>query len=69
VRDTRVKRALLDRYPEIFAATFVASSDRWVRALTKPGHDPPTELGLVWCDRDATRLFAWRRRQIQQPLD
>lgn len=61
VRSTIRNRALLARYPEVFAARFPGSSERWVRALTA-GADPPAEAGLVWCDRDATRLFAWRRR-------
>lgn len=59
VRSTRRNRALLARYPEIFAARFTASSKAWVRALTT-GAPPPTEPGLVWCDVRATRLFEWR---------
>ncbi len=60
VRDTRRNREIVARYPEVFAAAFTGSSREWVAALTtrKP---PPTELGLVWCDLSATRLFAWRR--------
>lgn len=61
VRDTRRNRDLLARYPEVFAAAFTASSRQWVEALTKKGVAPPGELGLVWCDLRATRLFAWRR--------
>jgi transcriptional regulator with XRE-family HTH domain len=60
VRATARNRALLARYPEIFAARFPGSSAQWVAALTK-GTDPPAEPGLVWCDVPATRLFAWRR--------
>jgi hypothetical protein len=61
VRDTRRNRELVRRYPEVFAARFPASSRTWVGALTT-GAEPPRDPGLVWCDREATRLFAWRRR-------
>lgn len=59
VRATRRNRALLARYPELFAARFAGSSRAWVAALTT-GSQPPTELGLVWCDVRATRIFEWR---------
>ncbi len=62
VRATRTNRALLARYPEVFGATFTGSSALWVRALTDATAEPPAELGLVWCDVGATRLFAWRRQ-------
>lgn len=61
VRDTKRNRELLRRYPEVFASRFPGSSRRWVEALTT-GAEAPCEPGLVWCDREATRLFAWRRR-------
>lgn len=61
VRATRHNRALVRRYPEVFAARFPGSSVGWVRALTK-GAPPPSDPGLVWCDVAATRLSAWRRR-------
>jgi transcriptional regulator with XRE-family HTH domain len=61
VRNTKRNRALVRRYPEIFASRFPGSSHGWVEALTT-GAEAPIEPGLVWCDRDATRLFAWRRR-------
>jgi transcriptional regulator with XRE-family HTH domain len=61
IRATRRNRALVQRYPEVFAARFPGSSRRWVNALTR-GDEPPTEPGLVWCDVAATRVFAWRRR-------
>lgn len=61
VRSTLRNRALIGRYPEVFAARFPGSSERWVRALTE-GTEPPSEPGLVWCDVAAKRLFAWRRR-------
>jgi transcriptional regulator with XRE-family HTH domain len=61
VRATARNRALVARYPEVFASRFPASSAAWVRALTS-GDRPPDEPGLVWCDVSASRLFAWRRR-------
>ncbi len=60
VRATARNRALLARYPALFAARFPGSSRAWVRALTE-GTEPPRETGLVWCDVAATRLYAWRR--------
>ena len=60
VRATARNRALVARYPEVFAARFPGSSVGWVRALAI-GTTPPTEPGLVWCDVRATRLDAWRR--------
>jgi transcriptional regulator with XRE-family HTH domain len=61
VRATARNRALLARYPEIFASRFPGPSRAWVRALTE-GIIPPAEPGLVWCDVAATRLVEWRRR-------
>lgn len=61
VRATARNRALLVRYPEVFASRFPGSSRAWVQALTG-GIDPPAEPGLVWCDVAATRLLEWRRR-------
>ena len=60
VRATARNRALVARYPELFASRFPGSSARWVRALTT-GEEPPTDPGIVWADVNATRLFAWRR--------
>ncbi|MEO5965153.1 MAG: helix-turn-helix transcriptional regulator, partial [Candidatus Limnocylindrales bacterium] len=60
VRATRTNRALVERYPEVFAARFPGSSLAWVRALTT-GSPPPADPGLVWADISGTRLFAWRR--------
>ena len=60
VRATARNRALVERYPEVFAARFPGSSREWLRALTS-GSRIPREPGLVWCDVGATRLFAWRR--------
>ncbi len=61
VRATARNRALLARYPEVFAARFPGSSAGWLAALTSDA-DPPAQPGLVWCDVAATRRFAWRRR-------
>jgi hypothetical protein len=68
IRDTRRNRELTRRYPEVFAARFPGSSRGWVDALTpradgSPPPEPPPEPGVVWCDLNATRLFAWRRRE------
>jgi transcriptional regulator with XRE-family HTH domain len=61
VRATASNRALVARYPEVFAARFPGSSAGWVRALIT-GSEPPAGPGLIWADVGATRLFAWRRR-------
>jgi transcriptional regulator with XRE-family HTH domain len=61
LRATRRNQALAQRYPEIFASRFPGSSVRWIHAITT-GADPPMEAGLVWCDAQAGRLYAWRRR-------
>lgn len=61
VRDTRRNREVVSRYPEVFAAAFTGSSRQWVRALMTAGVAPPRDLGLVWCDVSATRLFARRK--------
>jgi transcriptional regulator with XRE-family HTH domain len=60
IRASARNRALVARYPEVFAARFPGSSSGWLRALTD-GALPPSEPGLVWCDVRVTRLFAWRR--------
>jgi len=60
VRATIRNRALVRRYPEVFAARFPGSSVGWVQALTT-GSLPPNQPGLVWCDIAATRVFPWRR--------
>jgi len=68
VRDVERNRRLIARYPELFGTRFPGSSASWVRALggatgdsATPRSAPPEELGLVWCDARATRVFAWRR--------
>jgi hypothetical protein len=60
IRSTRTNRALVARYPELFASRFPGSSQGWVGTLTN-GSRPPAQPGLVWCDVRATRLFALRR--------
>ncbi len=62
VRDTAANRALVHKYPHIFESRFPGSSHEWVTALTK-GSDMPPQPGLIWCDVNATRLFARRRRR------
>lgn len=61
VRATAANRALVGRYPEVFASACPASSRAWLTALTSPAA-PPLEQGLVWCDPSSGRLTAWRRR-------
>ena len=60
VRSTAVNRSLIERYPETFSARFPGSSTRWTAALLGRAA-PPDAVGLVWCDRAATRVFAWRK--------
>jgi transcriptional regulator with XRE-family HTH domain len=61
VRATASNRALVARYPELFAAAFPGSSRGWVEALAS-GKEPPAEPGLVWASVDGQRIFEWRRR-------
>ena len=61
VRATPRNRALVARYPEVFAARFPGSSAGWLRAIAAGG-EPPSEPGLVWSSVDGSRLFSWRRR-------
>lgn len=67
VRDTRRNREIIARYPEVFASAFSASSAAWVRALTDPAAPVPTEVGLIWSDLKATRLFARRAPRSNAP--
>lgn len=66
VRATARNRALVERYPEVFARAFPGSSRLWIQAVTR-GFTPPDEPGLVWSDVSGTRLFAWRRRRRGPP--
>jgi hypothetical protein len=59
VRATSRNRALVARYPEIFASRFPGSSRSWVATLNR-GTTPPREAALVWCDAACRRLFEWR---------
>lgn len=60
VRDTARNRALIARYPEVFATMFTGSSRAWVAALTT-GAEPPSAPGLVWCNTAAGTVHAWYR--------
>jgi hypothetical protein len=60
VRATGANRALVHRYPEVFANAFPGSSRGWVRALTSDAA-PPVDAGLVWSDPPNERIFEWRR--------
>lgn len=62
VRDTARNRALVARYPEVFAARFPGSSRDWVQALTAGG-PVPNDAGLVWSDLQHGRIYAWRRSE------
>lgn len=59
VRAIARNRALLARYPEVFASRFPGSSRAWAEALVA-GRAPPNEPGIVWAGIDADRLFAVR---------
>lgn len=61
VRATARNRAIVARYPEVFAARFPGSSAGWVATLTE-GAPPPPQTGLVWSEVAGTKVFAWRRR-------
>ena len=63
VRATARNRALVARYPEVFASRFPGSSAAWIATLTEASQ-PPALPGLVWANISATRLFAWRRRAL-----
>jgi transcriptional regulator with XRE-family HTH domain len=60
VRSSATNRALVRRYPEVFASTFSGSSRAWARALTSSA-SPPAEPGLVWADPVNERIFEWRK--------
>lgn len=66
VRETSRNRALVGRYPEIFATVFTGSSRAWLTSLTAAA-EPPTAPGLVWCDVATGRLHAWYRSRRQSP--
>lgn len=60
IRASAANRALVARYPEVFANRFSGSSRAWLATISR-GERPPGEPGLLWCDVRATRLFTWRR--------
>jgi transcriptional regulator with XRE-family HTH domain len=62
VRRSAANRALLSRYPHVFAAIFIGSSRAWVRALVD-GVPPPREPGLVWFDPATRRIMPWQRNR------
>jgi transcriptional regulator with XRE-family HTH domain len=66
VRASAANRAIIARYPNLFAATFDGSSRDCVRALTD-GSAPPERPGLVWYDPSRRRLTAWRRPAPTSP--
>ena len=61
VRATTANRNLVRCYPTIFASRFPGSSLAWWRTLIA-GDDPPAQPGLVWSDREASKLFPLRHR-------
>jgi transcriptional regulator with XRE-family HTH domain len=61
VRPSSANRALLARYPGIFAAACPGPSRGWAEALTGNGA-PPADRGLVWLDPASGRMSEWRRR-------
>jgi transcriptional regulator with XRE-family HTH domain len=63
VRPSAANRALLARFPGIFAAACPGSSRGWTRALTSAVASP-TAQGLVWLDPVTGRVTAWRRRPV-----
>ena len=61
VRPSAANRALLTRYPGIFAAACPDPSHSWVEGLVTQG-SPPVARGLVWLDPGTGRISEWRRR-------
>jgi transcriptional regulator with XRE-family HTH domain len=57
--DNAANRAMIARYPEVFAARFPGSSLKWVEALTEGG-PVPNESGIAWLDLRAGRLVSMR---------
>jgi transcriptional regulator with XRE-family HTH domain len=60
VRDSAANRALVARYPHVFAQAFPGSSRLWARCLAE-ATDPPREPGLIWIDPRTGRINEWRR--------
>ena len=61
VRPSAANRALVAKYPAIFAAACRGTSRGWTRALTSAAA-PPTAQGLVWLDPATGRITESRRR-------
>jgi hypothetical protein len=61
VRDTKANREIVAKYAHLFAARFTGSCAAWVKAIVEGG-PLPTGPGLIWCDTNATKLFARRSR-------
>ena len=59
IRDSAANKAIVRRYPRIFASRFPGSSARWVAALEN-GERPPAEAGIVWFDPSRRRLRPMR---------
>lgn len=59
VRASAANRALVARYPHLFATTFDGSSRTWATALTAPV-PPPRRPGLVWFDTATNHVVEWR---------
>lgn len=66
IRDTAANRSLLARYEHIFASRLPGSSRAWLNSIAEGG-PLPGEPGLIWCDQNATRLFAHRRPRARPP--
>jgi hypothetical protein len=58
---TAANRALVGRYPAIFASEFPGSSRAWAETLTT-GAEPPRQPGIVWVDVAGTRIYEVRLR-------
>jgi transcriptional regulator with XRE-family HTH domain len=59
VKASAANRAILSRYPNLFAAAFDGSSRDWVRALVDGG-SVPSRPGLVWFDAATRKIIEWR---------
>lgn len=61
LRTSTANRALLARYPGIFAAACPGPSRTWVQAVTTK-ESPPWKPGLVWLDPSSGRISECRLR-------
>src|SRR4051812_439318 len=60
VRDTKANRALVAKYSGASETRLPGSSVGWLHAIEERRR-LPSQPGLIWCDVNATRLFAVRR--------